>query len=65
MKAGIAVDDWKLPVFREQLTSAGYKYHDGGALTDSSTLLTVEYTDVLALKKVVEQCQIECRKSAA
>lgn len=62
MKAGIAVDNWKLPVFRRRLTEAGYTYHDGGALTHDTTLLTVETSDVLALKEVIEACQAECRK---
>lgn len=62
MKAGIAVEDWKLPVFRRLLTEAGYEYKDGGALTSDTTLLTVETSDMLALKKVIEQCQAMCRK---
>lgn len=62
MRVGIAVDDWKLPVFRKRLTEAGYAYADGGALTSGATLLTVETDDALALKKVIERCQKECRK---
>lgn len=62
MKAGIAVDDWKLPVFRKRLTEAGYEYQDGGALIGQTTLLTVETNDMLALKKVLEECQAACRK---
>lgn len=61
MKAGIAVDNWKLPVFRKRLRDAGYEYQDGGALTDDTTLLTVEADDMLALKRVLEGCQAECR----
>ncbi len=64
MKVGIAVDNWKLPVFRKRLTAAGYQYQDGGALTADATLLTVETDDTLGLQKVVELCQIECRKGA-
>jgi hypothetical protein len=60
MKAGIAVDDWKLPVFRKRLTAAGYKYEDGGALTSGVTLLTVKTNNMFALKKVLEECQAEC-----
>lgn len=63
MKAGIAVDNWKLPVFRKRLTEAGYKYEDGGALTGEATLLTVETNNPLALKKVLEMCQTECRRN--
>ncbi len=61
MKAGIVVDNWKLPVFRKRLEEAGYKYKDGGEITEDTTLLTVETDDALALKKVLEKCQAECR----
>lgn len=62
MKAGIVVDDWKLPVFRRRLKKAGYEYQDGGPLTADTTLLTVVTDDMSALKKVLEQCQAECRR---
>lgn len=61
MKAGIALDDWKLPVFRKRLTEAGYEYKDAGGLTANTTVLTVETDDILKLKTVLEQCQRECR----
>jgi hypothetical protein len=61
MKAGIAVDDWKLPVFRKRLTAAGYEYKDAGAFTGDTTILTVETDNILALKKVLEECHAECR----
>lgn len=62
MKVGIAVDNWKLPIFRKRLSAAGYDYQDGGALTADATLLTVKTSNMLALKKVIEKCQDECRK---
>lgn len=62
MKAGIALDDWKLPVFRKRLEAAGYEYHDAGGLTANTTVLTVETSDILRLKRVIEECQAECRK---
>ena len=65
MKAGIAVDDWKLPVFRRRLTEAGFKYKDAGALMIGVTFLTVEYDDMLKLKRVLEACQGECREAKA
>jgi hypothetical protein len=61
MKAAIAVDDWKLPVFRKRLTEAGYAYSDAGGFLGSNTILHVETNDILALKKVLEKCQAECR----
>lgn len=63
MKAGIALDDWKLPIFRKILTEAGYAYTDAGGLTFNTTVLTVETDDILKLKKVLERCQRECRKA--
>lgn len=62
MRAGIAVDNWKLPIFRKNLTAAGYVYEDGGPLVGETTLLTVETGDMLALKKVLEQCQTEAAR---
>lgn len=62
MKAGIAVDNWKLPVFRKRLTEAGYEYKDGGTLIGDTTLLTVETDNMLTLKIVLEKCQAECKK---
>ena len=61
MKAGIAVDNWKLPVFRKRLTEAGFEYQDGGSISGGTTLLNVETNNMFALKKVIERCQAECR----
>jgi ribosomal protein L10 len=62
LRAAIALDDWKLPIFRKRLTKAGYEYQDAGAFTGDTTILTVETDNVLALKKVIEACEAECRK---
>lgn len=62
LRVGIAVDNWKLPVFRRLLTEAGYAYRDGGALTAETTFLKVETSNILDLKSVIERCQEECRK---
>ena len=62
MRAGIVVDDWKLPVFRKRLTEAGYHYEDGGAARVNTTLLTVETQNVFALKEVLDACQRECAR---
>lgn len=63
LKAGIAVDDWKLPVFRKRLEEAGYTYEDRGPLTGDTTMLSVETDDIRALAGVLEKCQAECRAS--
>lgn len=63
MKVGIGLDNWKLPVFRRRLTEAGFQYEDAGAFTGDTTVLTVQTDDITALKKVLEECQAECRRS--
>lgn len=62
MKAGIVVDDWKLPVFRKRLTEAGFTYTDAGGLTHDTTVLTVQTDDLPRLQRVIQRCQNECRK---
>jgi hypothetical protein len=62
VKAAIALDDWKLPVFRKRLKEAGYTYTDAGGFLGSNTILHVETDDLLRLKGVIEACQAECRK---
>jgi len=62
MKAGIAVDNWKLPIFRKRLANAGYEYEDGGALTHDTTLLTVTTDDMPGLAMVIADCQNECAR---
>ena len=64
MKVGIGVDNWKLVIFRRELTAAGFQSNEGCALTHNTTLLTVETDDVERLKAVVEKCQAECRKKS-
>lgn len=63
MKAGIALDDWKLPVFRQRLTEAGYTYEDAGAPMPGLTMLTVHFTDQEALTKVVRAANEECART--
>lgn len=63
MKAGIALDDWKLPVFRQRLEQAGYTYEDAGAPAPGLTMLTVHFTDQAALTEVVKQANAECTRT--
>lgn len=64
MKAGIAVDDWKLPIFRRRLTEAGFEYTDAGAIIGQTTMLHVEYdADTFAkLTALVTACQADCAR---
>lgn len=62
MKAGIVVDDWKLPVFRRHLEDAGFEYEDGGPVKGATTLLTVQTYNILSLKAVLEKAEKECQR---
>lgn len=63
MIVGIALDDWKIPVFRELLTKAGYSYEDAGPITGNSTLLKIETDDVAALAEVVRKCEQRAKEA--
>lgn len=61
MKAAIAVDNWKLAVFRKRLTEAGFEYKDAGAFTPNVTILTVITDDLSKLHELLKKCQNECK----
>lgn len=53
MKAGIAIDTWKQPIFERHLGQAGYAYKTGPGLTTDTLFLTVETENVEALGVVI------------
>lgn len=57
---GIAIDDWKLPVFKRHLDRAGYAYTEHPGLTKNTLLLKVKTEFVSDLQPVVEAAQKEC-----
>lgn len=65
MKAGIVVDDWKLPIFRKRLTKAGFTYTDAGAFHTNTTVLQVETEEKhkARLSKIVRAAEAECQRS--
>lgn len=58
--AGIALDDWKLPIFKKHLDAAGYKYKVPVQFTKGTLLLKVHYEWVHKLKPIIEAAQREC-----
>ena len=60
--AGIALDDWKLPIFKRHLKTHGYKFTNHGELAKGMLLLKVKTTNLEALLHVIEAAQLECAK---
>lgn len=63
-KAGIAIDDWKLPMFSKALVDAGFKYEQGPGLTQGTYMLRVEYesSQTQHLAQVVHAANKACAK---
>lgn len=59
MKAGIAIDDWKLPIFDRHLSRAGYTYEKHPGLTADTMTLIVLTEDAKALEGVVMAANTE------
>lgn len=58
-KAGIAIDDWKLPIFARHLQQSGYAFKNAGPLMDGTLLLQVDTTNLEALGVVVKAANTE------
>lgn len=62
MRAGIALDSWKLPTFEERLKQAGFSYRNSGNVAPGILFITIETEDLDRLKTVITQCEEDCRK---
>lgn len=58
-KAAIAIDDWKLPIFKRHLEAAGYTFTQSVGFTPSTLLLAVAHDDLGALHGVVKAANTE------
>ena len=65
MKAGVAIDSWKLDIFKKHLDAAGYKYDQGKGVTSDTLMLYVQYTWLSDLKPIIEAAERECQESKA
>lgn len=63
MKAGIAIDPWKLSIFDRHLTAAGYAYTNTGKMEDGVLLITVLTENVQALALVVHAANTEAAQT--
>ena len=62
MKAGIAIDKYKLETFKKHLDEAGYKYIVGPGITKDTLVLCVDCEFTSDLQAVVRAANIEARK---
>lgn len=60
MKTAIALDAWKLAIFKRHLDAAGYSYTEHPGLTADMLILKVKTERVSDLQKVVERAMKEC-----
>ena len=63
MKAGIVIDDWKLPIFERHLSQAGYTYEKGPGLIAGTLLLTVKTENATALGEVARAANKEASRT--
>lgn len=56
LKAGVAIDTWKLPIFEEALKKAGYNYTNEGE-SEGMIFLIVFFTDRYQLAALILDCQ--------
>lgn len=59
---GIAIDKWKLPIFKRNLDRAGFTFTEHPGLTPDMLLLKVVTNNRLSITRCVESAQTECRK---
>ena len=61
-KAGIVIDEWKMPIFKRHLEQAGYTFAKM-PFTKGSLLLHAHTTNLDALKEVLQSAAAEAEKS--
>lgn len=59
-KAGVVIDDWKLPIFKRHLDMAGFAYTEHPGITEGTLTLRVEYKWVGELKPIIKAANTEC-----
>lgn len=63
--AGIAIDNWKLPIFERHLKQGGYSFELAGGLTKDAMVLTVETTNLVSLQEVLKAANTEAARTGA
>lgn len=60
MIAGVAIDAWKLSIFKKHLDGAGYTYTEHPGLTEGTLFLKVNTDSASKLACIIEVAQQEC-----
>jgi hypothetical protein len=63
MKGAIAIDRWKLPIFRRHLTAGGYTYTTTDGLTPDTMFLYVVTDRAQALAQTILAANQEAAKA--
>lgn len=63
MKAGIAIDGWKLPIFQRHLDAAGYQFEQHPGVTADTLTLTVITDSAADLEVVVRAANTEAAET--
>lgn len=58
--AAVAIDDWKLAIFKKHLDAAGFMYTEHPGITSDTLILRVKYEWVSSLKPIIEAANAEC-----
>lgn len=58
--AAVAIDAWKLPIFKKHLDAAGYTYTEGPGVTADTLILSVKFAWVKDLMPVIKAANAEC-----
>ncbi len=59
-KAAVAIDSWKLPIFKKMLEDGGYNYTEHPGLTKDTLLLQVMTENIATLQPTIEKAKAEC-----
>lgn len=59
MKAGIAIEYWKLPIFQRHLEQGGFKFTQAKPIVEGVLILTVETNSPATLAAVVDAANRE------
>lgn len=59
-KIGIAIDRWKLKIFKKHLKEAGFQFEINPGISPGTLLLTVETDDIAHLHSTVQATNNYC-----